>query len=64
MVGGAILVVTLLISHLYEREVPQRLHFDLADHILNQEILGSTRISNNLLFSAGVGIWIPFRIRS
>lgn len=38
--------------------------FDLADHILNQEILGSTRISNNLLFSAGIGIWIPFRIRS
>ncbi len=38
--------------------------FDLADHILNQEILGSTRISNNLLFSAGVGIWVPFRVRS
>jgi outer membrane beta-barrel protein len=38
--------------------------FDLADHILNQEILGSTRISNNLLFSAGIGIWVPFRIRS
>jgi outer membrane beta-barrel protein len=40
------------------------IRLDLADHILNQEILGSTRISNNLLFSAGIGIWMPPRIRS
>ncbi len=39
VVGGAILVVTLLISHLYEREVQQRLHFDLADHIVAEEML-------------------------
>ncbi len=34
---------------------------DLADHILPQEVLGSRRISNSLVFSTGLGVWIPFR---
>lgn len=34
---------------------------DLADHVLAQEILGSRRLSNSLVFSLGLGIWIPFR---
>jgi len=33
--------------------------FDLIDQILAQEALGSRRISNNLVFSVGVGFWIP-----
>lgn len=34
--------------------------FDLSDHILAQEALGSRRISNSLVFSTGVAFWIPF----
>jgi signal transduction histidine kinase len=39
VVGGAILAVTLVISYLYQREVQQRLHLDLADHIVAEELL-------------------------
>ncbi len=37
--------------------------FDLQDHILGQEVLGSTKMTNNLVASIGLGIWIPFHSR-
>lgn len=37
------------------------LRVDVSDVILAQEAFGSRRISNNLVFSTGVGLWIPFR---
>ncbi len=37
------------------------LRLDLADHVLSQEILGRRRISNSLVVSFGLGLWIPFR---
>jgi outer membrane beta-barrel protein len=37
------------------------LRIDVSDVILAQEVFGSRRISNNLVFSTGVGLWIPFR---
>ena len=36
---------------------------DVSDVILAQEAFGSRRISNNLVFSTGVGLWIPFRLK-
>lgn len=33
---------------------------DLRDQLLNQELLGSSRIVNNLLASAGVSMFVPF----
>lgn len=39
------------------------LRFDLVDRIMAQEALGSRRISNDLIFSAGVAFWIPPRRR-
>jgi outer membrane beta-barrel protein len=37
------------------------IRIDVSDVILAQEAFGSRRISNNLVFSSGVGLWIPFR---
>ena len=37
--------------------------FDLTDRIYAQEAIGSRRITNDLVFSAGVGFWIPPRRR-
>ncbi len=37
------------------------LRLDLSDYVLAQELLGSRRISNSLVLSAGLGLWIPFR---
>ena len=34
---------------------------DVSDVILSQDIFGSRRISNNLVLSTGVGLWIPPR---
>jgi outer membrane beta-barrel protein len=34
---------------------------DLLDQIIGQEAFGSRRISNDIVFSVGVGFWIPFR---
>lgn len=39
------------------------LRFDLSDQIVGQEAIGSRRISNNLVFSTGIGLWIPFRLK-
>jgi two-component system OmpR family sensor kinase len=39
VVGGVTLAVTLLTSYFYEREVQQRIHRDLADHIVAEELL-------------------------
>ncbi len=39
------------------------LRFDLVNRIMAQEALGSRRISNDLIFSAGVAFWIPPRRR-
>ncbi|MFO0636791.1 MAG: outer membrane beta-barrel domain-containing protein [Nannocystaceae bacterium] len=39
------------------------LRLDLTDRIYAQEALGSRRISNDLLFSFGVSLWIPPRRR-
>lgn len=36
------------------------IRMDLSDHILAQEVLGSRRMSNSLVFSTGLGFWIPF----
>ena len=36
---------------------------DLSDQILSQEIFGSRRLSNNLVFVTGIEFWIPFRLR-
>jgi outer membrane beta-barrel protein len=35
----------------------------LTDLVLSQEVLGSRRISNTLLFSTGIGFWTPMRGR-
>lgn len=40
------------------------LRVDLVDRIMAQEALGSRRIANDLVFSAGVALWIPPRRRS
>lgn len=37
--------------------------FDLTDRIYAQEAIGSRRITNDLVFSAGLGFWIPPRRR-
>jgi len=39
VVGGVTLAVTLMTSYLYQREVQQRIHRDLADHIVSEELL-------------------------
>ncbi len=39
LVGGVTLVVTLVTSYFYQQEVQQRIHRDLADHILAEELL-------------------------
>jgi two-component system OmpR family sensor kinase len=39
VVGGVTLVVTLATSYLYQREVQQRIHRDLAAHIVKDELL-------------------------
>jgi signal transduction histidine kinase len=39
VVGGVTLAVTLMTSYLYQREVQQRTHRDLADHIVSEELL-------------------------
>jgi signal transduction histidine kinase len=39
VVGGVTLVVTLVTSYLYQREVQQRIHRDLAAHIVSEELL-------------------------
>ncbi len=39
VVGGATLAVTLVTSYFYQQEVQQRIHRDLADHILAEELL-------------------------
>ncbi|MBD3856269.1 MAG: hypothetical protein IFK92_07005 [Acidobacteria bacterium] len=39
VVGGLTLAVTLVTSHLYQREVQQRIHRDLAAHIVDEELL-------------------------
>jgi outer membrane beta-barrel protein len=39
------------------------LRLDLVDRIMAQEAIGSRRISNDLVFSAGVAFWIPPRRR-
>ena len=39
VVGGVTLAVTLVTSYLYQREVQQRIHRDLAAHIVNEELL-------------------------
>jgi signal transduction histidine kinase len=39
VVGGVTLIVTLVTSHLYQQEVQQRIHRDLADHIVAEELL-------------------------
>jgi outer membrane beta-barrel protein len=39
------------------------LRVDLVDRIMAQEALGSRRIANDLVFSAGVAFWIPPRRR-
>lgn len=39
------------------------LRVDLVDRIMAQEALGSRRIANDLVFSAGVALWIPPRRR-
>jgi hypothetical protein len=36
---------------------------DVSDVILSQDVFGSRRISNNLVLSSGVALWIPFRRR-
>lgn len=40
------------------------LRLDLTDRIMAQEALGQRRIANDLVFSFGVGLWIPFRRRA
>ncbi len=39
VVGGVTLAVTLVTSYYYQQEVQQRIHRDLADHILAEELL-------------------------
>jgi len=39
VVGGVTLAVTLVTSHFYQQEVQQRIHHDLADHIVAEELL-------------------------
>jgi signal transduction histidine kinase len=39
VVGGAILAVTLVISYLYQREVQQRIHHDLAANVVKEKLL-------------------------
>ncbi len=39
LVGGVTLAVTLVTSHLYQREVQQRIHDDLAANIVKEELL-------------------------
>lgn len=39
VVGGVTLAVTLVTSYLYQREVQQRIHRDLAAHIVSEELL-------------------------
>lgn len=39
------------------------LRFDLVDRIMAQEALGSRRIANDLIVSAGVAFWLPPRRR-
>jgi signal transduction histidine kinase len=39
VVGGLTLAVTLVTSYLYQREVQQRIHRDLAAHIVKEELL-------------------------
>ncbi len=39
IVGGVTLAVTLLTSYFYQQEVQQRIHRDLADHIVVEELL-------------------------
>jgi signal transduction histidine kinase len=39
LVGGVTLAVTLVTSYLYQREVQQRIHRDLAAHIVSEELL-------------------------
>ena len=39
VVGGVTLAVTLLTSYFYQQEVQQRIHHDLADHIVVEELL-------------------------
>jgi len=39
VVGGVTLAVTLVTSYLYQREVQQRIHRDLAAHIVKEELL-------------------------
>ena len=39
LVGGVTLAVTLLTSYFYQQEVQQRIHRDLADHIVGEELL-------------------------
>ncbi len=37
------------------------IRLDVSDVILSQDVFGSRRISNNLVLSTGVGLWIPPR---
>lgn len=39
------------------------LRIDISNQILAEELYGSRRITNNLVFNFGVGLWLPFRIR-
>ena len=39
VVGGVTLTVTLVTSYLYQRELQQRIHIDLAAHIVKEELL-------------------------
>ncbi len=39
LVGAVTLTVTLVTSHFYQQEVQQRIHRDLADHIVAEELL-------------------------
>ncbi len=40
------------------------IRLDITDRIMAQEALGQRRIANDLVFSIGAGLWIPFRRRA
>jgi outer membrane beta-barrel protein len=35
------------------------LRFDLRDVVLVQEAVGETRLTNNIIFTGGLGLWLP-----
>ena len=35
------------------------IRFDLRDVVLVQEAVGETRLTNNIIFTGGLGLWLP-----